>query len=217
MPLPAPLALGTACIWRGLQSSEATCGPERQTCRTFHKLLLLNDSRLSFSTKQGHKWLAGILLTEVWASDSRPPRPGTEQELEASWGAQSSVRSTRQRPCLLPACLCEDRQTHRLTGIQRCTNTLSHLNTLADTHSQTYRLTQAHRDPQTDTQIHTGTPRHTGIHRHIDSHRFTQRHTHTDTDSQRHTKTNTLLQAHRDTYTQTHRQTHRYTQTHRLT
>lgn len=165
--------------------------------RTVHRPLLLNGSRFSFSTKQGHKWLAGILLTEVWASDSSPPRPGTEQELEASWGAQSSVRNARQRPCLLPACLCAHGQTHRLTGIQRRTDTLTHSYTPADTHPQTHRLTQAHRDTQTDTQIHTETHRHT--HKDRETHTGTQR--------------CTDILTHSYTLADTHSQTHRLTQT----
>lgn len=55
-----------------------------KSVRPIHRLLLLNHSNFSFSKKQRHKWLAGILLTKVWASDWIPHRLGTEWEIRGS-------------------------------------------------------------------------------------------------------------------------------------
>lgn len=52
-----------------------------ESARPIHRLLLLNDLSFSFSKKQGHKWLAGILLTAVWESDWIPHRLGIEREI----------------------------------------------------------------------------------------------------------------------------------------
>lgn len=54
---------------------------EGRSARPIHRLLLLNDSSFSFSKKQGHKRLAGILLTAVWESDWIPHRLGIEWEI----------------------------------------------------------------------------------------------------------------------------------------
>lgn len=71
-------------FWQNLQFAEASPhGAERIISTPIHGLLLLNDLSFSFSKKQGHKWLVGILPTEVWASDWIPHRLGAEWELGA--------------------------------------------------------------------------------------------------------------------------------------
>ena len=60
-------------LWQSLWVSEASPWvPRGDSARPIHRLLHLNDLSFSFSKKQGHKWLVGILPTEVWASDWIP-------------------------------------------------------------------------------------------------------------------------------------------------
>lgn len=123
-----------------------------------------------FSKKQGHKWLAGILLTEVWASDWIPPRLGTEREIGGPLGSRttSSVRNAGQSP----ACDCPPVRTRT-----HADDTQTHADTRHTqpglTHRGTRRQTQTHPGPQP-----AGQP--------DDRHRNTQRHIllHTDADRQ---------------------------------
>lgn len=60
-------------LWQSLWVSEASPWvPRGDSARLIHRLLHFNDLSFSFSKKQGHKWLVGILATEVWASDWIP-------------------------------------------------------------------------------------------------------------------------------------------------
>ena len=60
-------------LWHSLCVSETSPWvPRGDPARPIHRLLHLNDSSFSFSKKQGHKWLVGILPIEVWASDWIP-------------------------------------------------------------------------------------------------------------------------------------------------
>lgn len=111
--------------------------PKGKSAGPIHKLLLLNHRSFSFSKKQGHKWLAGILLTEVWASDWIPHSLGIEREKRPPRASTaSSVRNSRRCLCLLTAypyvCAGTDRQTHgyRPTDTHRHkTHTLVHPDT----------------------------------------------------------------------------------------
>lgn len=118
-----------------------------------------------FSKKQGHKWLAGILLTEVWASDWIPPRLGTEREIRGLLGEQHSVICQECKAAALPA---DCPPVHALTPPDP-TLTQTHGTHSHTSHARSYRHTETDTDTprptqqqvrQTDTETPTETQTH---------------------------------------------------------